>query len=88
MSAVLQIVGALAVLTAYIAVQLGRTRPTSLPSLSLNLAGSALLALLAASDQQWGFLLLEGSWALMSAWGLLSRVRRRTPAAPAPASTH
>ena len=78
MSAVLQIVGAVAVLLAYVGVQLGRTKPTSWTSLSLNLAGSALLALLAAADRQWGFLLLEGSWALMSAWSLRVRIRGRT----------
>ena len=79
MSAILQIVGAVAVLLAYVGVQLGRTKPTSWTSLSLNLAGSALLALLAVSDRQWGFLLLEGSWAVMSAWGLLARVRGQSP---------
>jgi hypothetical protein len=77
MSSLLQVAGAVTVLVAYIAVQLGRTQPRSWTSLSLNLAGSALLALLAARDRQWGFLLLEGSWALMSAWGLSSRLRRR-----------
>jgi hypothetical protein len=77
MFALLQLVGATTVLVVYIAVQLGRTRPTSWISLSLNLAGSALLAVLAAHDRQWGFLLLEGAWASMSAWGLAMRVRRR-----------
>lgn len=74
MSTMLQLVGALAVLIAYVAVQLGRTQPSSWFALSLNLVGSALLAVLAARDRQWGFLLLEGSWALMSAWGLSNRL--------------
>jgi hypothetical protein len=78
MSSLLQVAGAVTVLVAYIAVQLGRTQPRSWTSLSLNLAGSALLALLAAGDRQWGFLLLEGSWALMSAWGLVAGRRRAT----------
>jgi len=73
--ALLQLVGAVTVLVAYIAVQLGRTQPTSSIALSLNLTGSLLLAVLAAHDQQWGFLLLEGAWALMSAWGLRTLIR-------------
>ena len=81
MSVLLQLAGALTVLVAYVAVQLGRTQPTSWISLLLNMTGSALLAALAASGRQWGFLLLEVAWALMSAWGLLNRVRgpRKAP---------
>jgi hypothetical protein len=84
MLALLQLTGAVTVLIAYVAVQLGRTQPTSWVSLSLNLTGSALLATLAAGDRQWGFLLLEGAWAMMSAWGVATRLRSRTET-PAPA---
>ena len=41
------------------------------PSLTLNLIGSAILAVLAAHEHQWGFLLLEASWAAVSAWSLI-----------------
>ena len=34
-------------------------------------------------DQQWGFLLLEGCWALTSAWQLATLARRGTQAGPA-----
>ncbi len=90
MSAALQLAGALAVLGAFVSVQLGLTTPSSYVSLTLNLAGSAVLAGLALHEQFWGFLLLEGVWALVSAWGLghqvlsrsggpSSRARRRSP---------
>ena len=66
----LQIVGALAVLVPFVWSQVG-TLPTVAPLyLWLNLGGSALLAALALHDAQWGFLLLEASWALVAARGL------------------
>lgn len=77
MSGLIQILGALGVLTAFVSVQLGLIRPTSYASLVFNLCGSATLAVLALLDSQWGFLLLEGVWAIVSAWGLLGRVRGR-----------
>jgi len=72
---VIQIVGALLILAAFTAVQMERMRPDSRPYLALNLAGSAILAVLAVIGQQWGFVLLEGVWAIVSAWGLLAALR-------------
>ncbi|HEY1277002.1 MAG TPA: hypothetical protein VGF25_19000 [Thermoleophilaceae bacterium] len=77
MSGLLQILGALAVLAAFASVQLGVMRPSSYPSLALNIGGSALLAALALLDEQWGFLLLEASWALVSLWALGTRLAAR-----------
>jgi hypothetical protein len=48
----------------------------------LNLVGSAILAVLAWYEEQFGFLLLEGVWALVSAWSLAKVLRGETPAAP------
>ena len=70
MDQVVQIVGALLILAAFTAVQLERMRPDSRLYLVLNLVGSAFLAVLAVIAQQWGFVLLEGVWAIVSAWGL------------------
>jgi hypothetical protein len=72
---VVQIVGALLILVAFGAVQFDRMRPDSRLYLALNLAGSAILAALALRAQQWGFVLLEGVWAIVSAWGLLAALR-------------
>jgi hypothetical protein len=72
---IVQIVGALLILAAFTAVQLERMRSDSRLYLALNLAGSAILAVLAVSAQQWGFVLLEGVWAIVSAWGLIAALR-------------
>jgi hypothetical protein len=70
MDQAIQIVGALLILAAFTAVQLERMRPDSRLYLALNLVGSAILAVLAVAAAQWGFVLLEGVWAIVSAWGL------------------
>jgi hypothetical protein len=75
MDQVIQVVGALCILAAFAAVQLGRMRVDSRVYLVLNLVGSAILAFLALDQQQWGFVLLETVWALVSAWSLLRPAR-------------
>ncbi len=82
MDQVVQIVGALLILAAFAAVQFERMRPDSHLYLTLNLLGSLILAVLAVSAEQWGFVLLEGVWAIVSAWGLvefLSHSERKAP---------
>jgi len=71
----IQIVGALLILAAFAAVQFDRMRPDSRLYLALNLVGSAILAVLAVVAAQWGFVLLEGVWAIVSAWGLAAALR-------------
>jgi hypothetical protein len=65
-----QIVGALLVLAGYVGAQASRLDPHSLWYLTLNLVGSGVLSVVAAIDGDWGFLLLEGVWFLVSAWSL------------------
>lgn len=70
MDQLIQIIGALLILAGFAAVQFERMRPDSRLYLALNLVGSAILAVLAWVESQWGFLLLESVWAIVSAWGL------------------
>lgn len=67
---ILQIGGALLILLAFALNQAKRMDSHSVIYLLLNLAGASILAILAAISYQWGFLLLEGVWALVSAYGL------------------
>lgn len=75
-STLVQIAGSLLILVPFVLVQLRRLEPESLPYIWLNLVGSAILAVDAWHGRQWGFLLLEGTWAVVS---LLSLVRRTRP---------
>ena len=74
MDQVLQVAGAVLVLIGFAGAQFGFLSTRSLAYLLVNLIGSGLLAVLALLGRQWGFLLLEGSWALVSLWGLLTRL--------------
>ena len=67
----IQIAGSLLVLGPFVLVQLGRMRTDTLAYGLLNLAGSTVLAVDALHGHQWGFLLLEGTWAVVSAYGLV-----------------
>jgi hypothetical protein len=69
------------ILVAFGAAQFGWMRLDSRLYLTLNLLGGAVLAWLAWDDRQWGFLLLEGVWTLVSAWGLAKVLRGRATAA-------
>jgi hypothetical protein len=71
MSELFQVAGALLILAGFIAAQLGRLNPTSAAYLVINTLGAGILAVIAAVDRDWGFLLLEGTWTLVSAASLL-----------------
>ena len=82
MDQVVQVVGALLILSAFAALQFGRMRADSGIYLMLNFAGSMVLTVLTRYEEQWGFLLLEAVWVLVSAWGLIQLARTIRPASP------
>jgi hypothetical protein len=81
MEQIVQVAGAVLILVAFVGAQRGVLSPHSLSYLVLNLVGSLVLAVLALLDDDWGFLLLEGVWALVSAWSLAQVMSGRTPRA-------
>ncbi len=74
------VLGALLVLAAFAANQFGWTDASSLLYQVVNLVGSGILAVVAVIEAQWGFILLEGTWALVSLWGAFSILRDRRAA--------
>ena len=77
----MQIAGAILILTAFVAAQRGAWSPHARPYLVLNLVGAAALTGTALVDRDWGFLLLEGVWTLVSLHSLVQVLRGRGVAA-------
>lgn len=75
MEIVIQIVGSLLVLTGFALAQWGLLNPKSKRYLVLNIVGSAILAVDAFVHEQWGFLLLEGVWAIVSLISVIAVLR-------------
>ncbi len=74
MHATIQIAASLLILVPFILAQAGRLTTSSVAYLLLNLVGSTVLAVDALRGAQWGFLLLEAVWAIVSAISLVRRV--------------
>ena len=81
---VISVLGALAILAAFAANLFGWVQPSDLHYSVANFLGSAVLTVVAVLDKQFGFILLEGTWALVSLWGIFAAMRRRgtPPGAP------
>lgn len=78
MGQLVQVCGSVLVLVAFALAQRGVLEQKSSRYLVLNVVGSAILAVQALVLHQWGFLLLEGVWALMSAISLAAVLRTPT----------
>jgi len=76
---IVQIVGAVLILAGFILTQVNLLDADSFLYLILNLAGAAILAVLAFQTQRWGFVLLEGVWALVALAGLILRLSGKEP---------
>ena len=75
------VVGALLILLAFAANQIGRIDTSNLAYQVSNLAGSTILTAVAVIEVQLGFILLEGAWALVSLWGTIRVLRGERPGA-------
>ena len=80
---IIGLLGAILILMPFAASQLGRVRTQSVAYQVPNLVGSTMLTTVAIIEVQYGFILLEGVWAVMSLIGL-----QRVLAARRVASSH
>lgn len=69
----IQIAAAVLLLAGFAAAQVNAATTTSRIYLVANTVGAGCLAAIAYLGRNWGFLLLEGSWAFISLLGLVRR---------------
>jgi hypothetical protein len=87
MGQLVQILGALLILAAFVLAQLGVLDQRSDRYLVANLVGASVLALDAWLESQLGFFVLEAAWAIVAGWALATR-GRRSPAQSSSTSTN
>jgi hypothetical protein len=77
---IIQLVGALLILVGFAGSQVGWFDVKDLRYLALNALGSGILAAIAIIGRQWGFILLESVWTIISLIGIFNVIttRRRT----------
>jgi len=72
---IVQLVGAIFILYAFASQQLGRLAAETRTYQILNLIGGMFLCAAAVAARQYGFILLEGTWAIASGYGVLKVLR-------------
>jgi len=77
MDQVVQLIGAVLILTAFVLAQQRRMTTDSVAYLVLNAVGAAILAVVAVADGDIGFTLLEGTWTVVSTVGLVRYLKGR-----------
>ncbi|MEU5958454.1 hypothetical protein [Streptomyces sp. NPDC047525] len=75
MSMTVQLIGSALILLAFVLAQAGRLGTGTWSYLWLNFVGSGLTAGDALHERQWGFLLLEGAWMVVSLLSLVKKAR-------------
>ena len=76
MDQVVQLIGAVFILAAFVLAQQRRMATDSVVYLAFNALGAGLLAVVAVLDRDIGFTLLEITWAAVSTVGLVKCLRR------------
>lgn len=71
-----QLAGAILILVAYVLGLLRVLDQDAWGYLWPNLVGSVVLTVDAWHGRQWGFFLLEGVWAVVTAWSMIGKARR------------
>lgn len=75
----IQVIGALLVLAGFLATQANLLDQRSYTYLVPNAVGSAAMTATAVVTAEWGFVFLEGVWALVSLWGIAEQLRGVEP---------
>jgi hypothetical protein len=70
MRQLISVAGAFLILIPFAASQLGRLNPMTWTYQVLNFTGAAALTTVAVLERQYGFIILEGVWAIMSLVGM------------------
>ena len=73
MGQAIQVCGSIFILAGFVLSQWGVWNSKSLGYLIANITGSGILAIQATLLGQWGFLLLEGSWTLISMYSMFQK---------------
>jgi protein-S-isoprenylcysteine O-methyltransferase Ste14 len=76
MDQVVQLIGAVLILAAFVLAQMRRMATDSVVYLALNAVGAGLLAVVAVLARDIGFTLLETTWTVVSTAGLVRYLKR------------